>query len=112
MITLQKVMATSDGKFVRLCQVGAKVAVEEALAGGQAVNSINTFFLLQISVPAKNLGFALISCYILHLIFVNIIFLILALSLLLISQAVGKLSRWRWKYRTDVGYLLQEAAPC
>ena len=37
MITLQKVMATSDAKFVRLCQVGAKAPVEAALAGGQAV---------------------------------------------------------------------------
>ena len=37
-ITLQKVMATSDAKFVRLCQVGAKAPVEAALAGGQAVN--------------------------------------------------------------------------
>ena len=35
-------MATSDGKFVRLCQVGAKAAVEEALAGGQAVNFMDT----------------------------------------------------------------------
>ena len=31
-------MATSDAKFVRLCQVGAKASVEAALAGGQAVN--------------------------------------------------------------------------
>ena len=31
-------MATSDTKFVRLCQVGAKAPVEAALAGGQAVN--------------------------------------------------------------------------
>ena len=37
-------MATSDGKFVRLCQVGAKVPVEEALAGGQAVNFMDTCF--------------------------------------------------------------------
>ena len=44
MITLQKVMATSDGKFVRLCQVGAKVPVEEALAGGQAVNFLDACF--------------------------------------------------------------------
>ena len=32
--------------------------------------------------------------------------------LLLISQAAGELPRWRWKYRVDVGYLLQKAAPC
>ena len=44
MITLQKVMATSDGKFVRLCQVGAKVPVEKALAGGQAVNFMDACF--------------------------------------------------------------------
>ena len=34
-------MATTDSQFVRHCQVGAKAAVEAALAGGQAVNILN-----------------------------------------------------------------------